>query len=105
MIDVDATIQAIRQDLASRLDDAGEIMAQAVVNAYVAEGHVKSWDMAKAVFYTTDPEALKIKVISPVYYSSFLEHGSKHQPARHVVTRAVHAAIPAVMDVLNGGNE
>lgn len=102
MIDVDETLRAVSADIASRLEAAAEQAAETVVRAYVAGGHVKSWEMAKNVYYVVDPEQLRFKIVSPVFYSAFLEFGTKHQPARYPVQNAMLANMENTIRILEG---
>jgi HK97 gp10 family phage protein len=104
VIDVDESVRAIEDDLRQRLPAAAEQAAQAVRQAYINEGHVRSGEMVRSVTTWVDPQGLRFKVIVGDFVSAFLEFGTKHQPARYVVTRAMHANMANTIAILEPSN-
>lgn len=103
MIDVEETINAVVADVASRLEAAAEQAVEAAKAGYAA--HRRTGKMADAVYAVVYKDQLRIKVISPVFYSAFLEFGTKRQPARYPFQNALTANLPNTLAILEGTQE
>lgn len=88
--------------LRERVVEAAEQATEAAFRHYISEGHVKSWDMVKSIYYVIDRHGIGFKIVVPVFYARFLEFGTKRQPARFPLQTAVRGNIQNTIDIMSG---